>query len=201
MMELYTAGDCVKCHRIRFILAEKVVNVKLIDVDETPGAGADLAELNPYAETPTLVDREIVLYGTWVVAEYVDERYPHPPLMPIDPLSRARLRQISYRILRDWVLPAESMMKLSGAAQEKQRKQIRESLVASDDIFGIGTFLLNPELSLADCLIAPFLWRLPRYGINIGRGSPKLLRYMERIFIRDSFRRSMMQAEREIRDK
>ncbi len=201
MIELYTASDCVKCHRIRFILAEKVVNVKLIDVDETPGASADLAELNPYAETPTLVDREIVLYGTWVVAEYVDERYPHPPLMPIDPLSRARLRQISYRILRDWVLPAEAMMKLSGAAQEKQRKQIRESLVASDEIFGVGTFLLSPELSLADCLIAPFLWRLPHYGISIGRGSPKLLRYMERIFIRDSFRRSMMQAEREIRDK
>ena len=200
MMELYTAADCLDCHRIRFLLAEKGINVRIIDVDENPEAEADLAELNPYASTPTLVDRDIVLYGTWVVADYVDERYPHPPLMPIDPVSRGRLRLAMYRIHRDWFKAAEHLLTLSGKEQERARRSLRESLTAADEMFGVSTFLLNDELSLVDCALAPFFWRLPAYGVNLSRNAVNIQKYMDRVFSRESFRRSLTPAERALRE-
>lgn len=200
MMELYTAADCLDCHRVRFLLAEKGINVRIIDVDEKPDAAADLAELNPYASTPTLVDRDIVLYGTWVVADYIDERYPHPPLMPVDPVSRGRLRLAMYRIHRDWFNVAEEILTLKGKELERARRSLRESLTAADELFGISTYLLNAELSLVDCALAPFFWRLPVYGINLSRNAVNIQKYMDRVFSRDSFRRSLTPAERAIRE-
>ena len=101
-MALYSSANSIECHRVRFVLAEKGINVEIVDVDEDPSAAEDLAELTPYNETPTLVDRDLVLYDAGVINEYLDERYPHPPLMPVDPVSRAGLRKVHYRVLRDW---------------------------------------------------------------------------------------------------
>ncbi|GAB4182202.1 MAG: stringent starvation protein SspA [Wenzhouxiangellaceae bacterium] len=200
MMELYSSGDCLDCHRIRFLLAEKGINVRIIDVDEKPDAAADMAELNPYGTTPTLVDRDIVLYGTWVVADYVDERYPHPPLMPIDPISRARLRLAMYRVQRDWFTAAEHILGLEGRELERARRSLRESLTAADELFAVSTYLLSDELSLLDCLLVPFFWRLPVYGINLSRNAVNIQKYIDRVFARESFQRSLTPAERAMRE-
>jgi RNA polymerase-associated protein len=202
MMALYSSENCLDCHRVRFVLAEKGINVEIIHVEQDRAASADLAELNPYGETPTLVDKDLKLYGTWVVTEYLDERYPHPPLMPVDPLSRAYLRLAMYRINRDWI-EAAKIIETSGGQKKvaSARKQLEESLIASDDVFGLKTFLLSDELSLIDCALVPLLWRLPAYDIDLSpRKAPHATRYMERMFARDSFKRSLTEPERILRE-
>ncbi len=203
MMALYSSENCLDCHRVRFILAEKGINVEIIHVEQDRAATADLAELNPYGETPTLVDRDMVLYGTWVVAEYLDERYPHPPLMPIDPVSRSRLRLAMYRVHRDWVEAGETLETSSGAKKiAATRKSLCESLLASDELFGLTPFLLHDELSLADCALVPLLWRLPSYEIDLtARQIPNLTKYMDRMFRRGSFQRSLTEVERALREE
>jgi stringent starvation protein A len=203
MMALYSSENCLNCHRVRFVLAEKGINVEIIHVEQDRAATADLAELNPYSETPTLVDRDMVLYGTWVVTEYLDERYPHPPLMPVDPVSRSRLRLMMYRMYRDWIDAGEIIETSSGEKKvAAARKQLRDSLVASDELFGLTPFLLNDELSLADCALVPLLWRLPAYDIDLTpRNAPHLCKYMDRMFRRDSFQRSLTEVERRLRER
>jgi stringent starvation protein A len=203
MMALYSSENCLDCHRVRFVLAEKGINVEIIHVEQDRAATADLAELNPYGETPTLVDRDMVLYGTWVVAEYLDERYPHPPLMPVDPVSRSRLRLAMYRMNRDWI-QAGQIIETSGGEKKvaAARKQLRDSLIAADDLFGLTPFILNDELSLADCALVPLLWRLPAYDIELtARQAPHLNKYMDRMFRRDSFQRSLTEVERLMRER
>ena len=202
MMALYSSENCLDCHRVRFVLAEKGINVEIIHVEQDRAATADLAELNPYGETPTLVDRDMVLYGTWVVTEYLDERYPHPPLMPVDPVSRSRLRLVMYRMFRDWVDAGKVIETSSGQKKvASTRRHLQESLVSSDDLFGLTPFILNDELSLADCSLTPLLWRLPAYGIELtARTAPNLNRYMDRMFRRDSFQRSLTEVERLMRE-
>ena len=202
MMALYSSENCLNCHRVRFVLAEKGINVEIIHVEQDRAATADLAELNPYGETPTLVDRDMVLYGTWVVTEYLDERYPHPPLMPVDPVSRSRLRLVMYRMYRDWI-DAGKVIETSGGQKKvaATRKRLHESLLSSDDLFGLTPFILNDELSLADCALTPLLWRLPAYGVDLTtRNAPNLTKYMERMFRRDSFQRSLTESERLMRE-
>ena len=202
MMALYSSENCLDCHRVRFVLAEKGINVEIIHVEQDRAATADLAELNPYGETPTLVDRDMVLYGTWVVAEYLDERYPHPPLMPIDPVTRSRLRLAMYRVHRDWV-EAGQTIETSGGEKKvaTTKKTLRDSLVAADELFALTPYLLYDELSLADCALLPLLWRLPSYGIDLTpKVAPNLNRYMERMFRRDSFQRSLTEVERALRE-
>jgi RNA polymerase-associated protein len=202
MMALYSSENCLNCHRVRFVLAEKGINVEIIHVEQDRSATADLAELNPYGETPTLVDRDMVLYGTWVVTEYLDERYPHPPLMPVDPVSRSRLRLAMYRMNRDWIEAGTIIETSSGEKKvAASKKQLKDSLIASDDLFGLTPFVLNDELSLADCALAPLLWRLPSYDVNLTqKQAPNLHRYMDRMFRRDSFQRSLTEAERLLRE-
>jgi stringent starvation protein A len=203
MMALYSSENCLDCHRVRFVLAEKGINVEIIHVEQDRAATADLAELNPYGETPTLVDRDMVLYGTWVVTEYLDERYPHPPLMPVDPVSRSRLRLAMYRMHRDWIEAGE-VIETSGGEKKvaAARKQLRDSLIASDELFGLTPFILNDELSLADCALVPLLWRLPAYDIDLtARNAPNLSKYMDRMFRRDSFQRSLTEVERLLRER
>ncbi len=200
MMALYTSRNCLECHRIRFVLAEKGINVEIIQIEQDSAAAADMAELNPYNETPTLVDRDLVLYGSWVVTEYLDERYPHPPLMPVDPVSRSRLRMIMYRIFRDWLEPAHAIENSSSKKKvETSRKALREGITSANEMFRMSEYLLHDELSLADCVVLPLLWRLPSYGIRLTKTSDAVQQYMERMFARDSFRRSLTETERELR--
>jgi RNA polymerase-associated protein len=197
-MALYSSDRSIHCHRVRFVLAEKGINVDIIDITDDESATADLAELNPYNETPTLVDRDLLLHNAGVINDYLDERYPHPPLMPVDPVSRARLRLIHHRVIRDWYPLAEVIENTSGAKADKARQQLKESIIAANDLFKHSEFMLGDELSLVDCTLAPLFWRLPAYGIDLGKPGASVQAYIHRLISRESFKRSLTRAEREM---
>ncbi|HEY9132556.1 MAG TPA: glutathione S-transferase N-terminal domain-containing protein [Dyella sp.] len=197
VLTLYTTADDVQCHRVRLVLAAKGVSYERVEIDPSKPP-EDLIDLNPYGSTPTLVDRDLTLYDTSVVCEYLDERYPHPPLMPIDPLSRARLRLASVRIELDW-LSQIAAIRESGKAADAGRKRLREQLLASLPLFKASKFFLNPEMSLVDCLVAPVVWRLPWLGVDLGREGKPILDYGERLFHSQGFARSLTAEERAMR--
>ncbi len=197
-MALYSSDRSIECHRVRFVLAEKGINVDIIDVSNDESASADLAELNPYNETPTLVDRDLLLHNAGVINEYLDERYPHPPLMPVDPVSRARLRLVHHRVLRDWYPLAHIIETSTGPKADKARQQLKESIVAANDLFKHSDYMFNDELSLVDCTLAPLFWRLPVYGISLGQAGSAVQAYIQRLFSRPSFKASLTRAEREM---
>jgi len=197
VLALYSAADDIQCHRVRLVLAAKGVTYDLIVVDPAKPP-QDLLDLNPYNSLPTLVDRELTLYDTSVVCEYLDERYPHPPLMPIDPLSRARLRLAAVRIERDW-LPEVEHIKAGGRPAETARKRLREHLLTALPLFKVSKFFLNPEMSLADCLVAPIVWRLSSLGVELGREGKPILDYGERLFHSQGYVRSLTPEEKALR--
>jgi RNA polymerase-associated protein len=197
-MALYSSDICMESHRVRFVLAEKGINVDIVNVSEDESAAEDLAELNPYNRAPTLVDRDLVLYDAGVINDYLDERYPHPPLMPVDPVSRAQLRLVHYRVLRDWFALAFEIESATGKRGDKPRKQLKESLLGSNDLFRMSDFVLSPELTLVDCTLGPLMWRLPYYGIKLGKPGAAIEAYAHRIFSRNSFKASLTQAERDL---
>jgi RNA polymerase-associated protein len=198
VLTLYTTADDVQCHRVRLVLAAKGVSYERVEVDPSKRPPEDLIDLNPYGSTPTLVDRDLTLYDTAVVCEYLDERYPHPPLMPIDPLSRARLRLASVRIELDWLSQIAGIRE-GGKAADTARKHLREQLLASLPLFKASKFFLNPEMSLVDCLVAPVIWRLPWLGVDLGREGKPILDYGERLFHSQGFARSMTAEEKAMR--
>ena len=198
-MALYSSDHSIHCHRVRFVLAEKGINVDIIDVTNNESAAADLAELNPYNETPTLVDRDLLLHNAGVINDYLDERYPHPPLMPVDPVSRARLRLVHHRVIRDWYPLAEEIENAASVRKaDKPRQQLKESIVAANDLFKHSDFMLSDELSLVDCTLAPLFWRLPVYGIDLGKPGASVQAYIGRLISRPSFKTSLTRAEREM---
>lgn len=182
---------------VRIVLAEKGINYELtnVNLDDTP---EELKDLNPYNEVPTLVDRELVLYESQVIMEYLDERFPHPPLMPVDPVSRAQTRLMLYRIERDWYALAKQLRN-KNTASETVRKDLRDSLVAVTPIFEQKPFFMSEEFSLLDCAIAPLLWRLPSFGIELPPAAKALINYAERMFDRESFKESLTESERELK--
>jgi RNA polymerase-associated protein len=197
-MALYSSEASLECHRVRFVLAEKGINVEIVNVSDDTSAAEDLAELNPYNQAPTLVDRDLVLYDATVINDYLDERYPHPPLMPVDPVSRAQLRLVHFRILRDWYALARDIEATSGKKGEKPRKQLRESIIAGNELFKMADYVLSSELTLVDCTLGPLLWRLPYYGIKLGKPGASVEAYAQRVFSRISFKASLTQAERDL---
>ncbi len=184
---------------MRIVLAEKGIAADVVGVE--PGRlPEDLLDLNPYHSVPTLVDRDLVLYDARVVTEYLDELYPHPPLMPIDPGERATLRLAMYRIERDWYATARGIdANPAGAEAGQLRRQLRETVVASADLFKLRPYLLSAEFSLLDACVAPILWRLPHYGIDLPKEAQPIMRYAANIFPRPGFRASLTGAEREMR--
>jgi RNA polymerase-associated protein len=198
VLTLYTSPDDVQSHRVRLVLAAKGVGYDRLVVG--PGKPPeDLVDLNPHGNTPTLVDRDLVLYDTAVVCEYVDERYPHPPLMPIDPLSRARLRLAMVRIEVEW-LPLIATIHVGGRPADTARKHLREQLLTALPLFKSARFFLNPEMSLADCLVAPVIWRLPQLGITLGREGKAIVDYGERNFHTQGFARSLTAEDKAMRE-
>ncbi|MCR6700720.1 MAG: glutathione S-transferase N-terminal domain-containing protein [Dokdonella sp.] len=198
VLTLYSARDCVHCHRVRLVLAAKGVSYDLIavDLDHPP---EDLIDLNPYNSVPTLVDRDLVLYDTNVICEYLDERYPHPPLMPVDPLSRARLRMSIVRIENDWLTLVDQIEE-GGRGADVARKALREELVRNVQAFRASKFFLSPEMSLADCALAPLVWRLASLGVDLPREAQIVLDYGERIFRNPAYTRSLMPEERDLHE-
>jgi stringent starvation protein A len=198
-MTLFSRPMCIHSHRTRLVLAEKNINIDIANVDG-PDLPEDLMDLNPYHTVPTLVDRDLVLYDSRVIIEYLDERFPHPPLMPVDPVTRAQFRLALFRIETDWYRLAEEFeadgeRKLSS----KSKKMLRESIMASADLFSAKQFFLSEEFSLVDCTIAPVLWRLPIYGIDLGSRASSVEDYMKRVFERRSFQQSLTELEQEMR--
>lgn len=197
VMNLFTGVNDIFSHRVRIVLAEKGINFEGVDVDLS-SPPEDLMELNPYGSVPTLVDRDLVLYDAQVIMEYLDERFPHPPLMPVDPVSRAQSRMTLHRIQRDW----DSLVgKLSKARdKEKVAKELCDSLTIIAPIFEQKPYFMSDELSLLDCAIAPILWRLPLYGITLPSSAKLVTAYGDRLFALDSFQASLTSKEREIRE-
>lgn len=197
VMTLFSDSTDIYSHRVRIVLAEKGINVEIIYVDPaTPPE--DLIELNPYASVPTLVDRDLVLYDSQVIMEYLDERFPHPPLMPVDPVSRGSTRMTLKRIQRDWDPLVDILERDSGSGVEKARKDLTESLIVVTPIFAQKPFFMSEEFSLMDCAVAPILWRLSKYKIELPASTKPLKDYCKRIFQMDSFRASLSDAEREL---
>ena len=199
-LTLFSGVDDVLSHRVRLVLAAKGVTYDLVIVD--PGnPPEDLVDLNPYHSVPTLVDRDLVLYAASVVSEYIDERYPHPPLMPIDPLSRARLRLATLRIEHDWVPQVQAMQLGSKSQADAAKKRLTELLVQSVPLFKASKFFLNTEMSLADCAIAPIIWRLDSLGIPLPKDGGKAIEdYGNRIFRNPGFIRSLTEEEKKLRE-
>ena len=197
-MALYSSETSLDCHRVRFVLAEKGINVDIVNVSEDESAAADLAELNPYNEAPTLVDRDLVLYDAGVINDYLDERYPHPPLMPVDPVSRAQLRLVHHRIIKDWYVLARELETATGKAAEQAARQLKESIIAANERFKMSEYVLSDELSLVDCTLGPLLWRLPHFGVKLGKPGASVEAYAHRIFSRPSFKSSLTQAEKDL---
>ena len=197
VMTLFSSPTCPESHRVRMVLAEKGITVEIVDV--TAGhKPEDLIDLNPYNTVPTLVDRELVLYDPRTIMEYLDERFPHPPLMPVDPVSRARTRLALYRIEKDWYELVPALESRGEKTSSKARKMLRDSLTASAEVFSAMPFFLSEEFSLADATVIPILWRLKHYRVDLPRQAKPVLQYSQRMFERESFQASLTEAEREM---
>lgn len=200
-MTLFSDNSSHYSHRVRIVLAEKGVTVDLVE-SENGSAPAELGDLNPYASMPTLVDRDLVLYESKVMMEYLDERFPHPPLLPVYPVARAESRLFMYRIERDWCTLVDAIQNSrSDNVVTKSARELKEGLMAVAPIFSEKPFFMSDEFTLVDCCIAPILWRLPALGVDIrpSKQSKPLLTYMDRLFGREAFRESLSVQEREMR--
>lgn len=197
-MTLFSDPACHSCHRVRIVLAEKGVTVDIENVDpaEMP---QELSDVNPYASVPTLVDRELSLYESKVMMEYLDERFPHPPLLPVYPVARAQHRQFMHRIERDWCDKVDIIL-AGGKSADTARKELRDSLLGIAPLFADQPYFMHDEFTLVDCCLAPLLWRLDMLGIKVPatKQAKPLLDYMQRIFLRPAFRASLTDVERDM---
>jgi len=199
VMTLYSGALDAYSHQIRIILAEKGVAVDVLNVDENHPS-EELLELNPYNTLPTLVDRDLVLYRSAIIMEYLDERFPHPPLLPVYPVARAKSRLMMYRIENDWYQLFNEIQTGDKQAVESARTELKEGITALAPVFSDNTYFLSDEFSLVDCCIAPLLWRFPSLGIKLPASAKSIAKYAERVFGRESFQASLTEAERELRE-
>jgi RNA polymerase-associated protein len=184
-------------HAARFVLQEKAIvsDIEYYDPNEPP---ADLLELNPTGTSPTLIERDLVLYDSRIIMEYLDERFPHPPLHQMDPVSRATARMLIKRIDQDWYQLLDEIITSGEKKSAKAKKMLRESILSSAPIFAAKPFFMSDEFSLIDCAIAPLLWRLPNIGIDVSTPNEVINNYAQRIFSRPAFKRSLSEAEKEM---
>jgi len=198
-MTLLSGKLDIYSHCCRIVLIEKDIDcgIEFVSADDDPGR---VGEHNPYGETPTLVDRDVALYNMWVIIEYLDERFPHPPLMPVDPITRAKTRLIVSRLTRDWLEP---IYRLGGRSDfsisAELRKNLHDGLVALSPIFAEKPFFLGHEYSLVDAYFAPLLWRLPALGVELPKQAEPIYEYGESLFKRPAFVDSLSDLELELR--
>lgn len=200
-MALLSDGKSHYSHRVRIVLAEKGVVVEVINIDPN-NKPQELADLNPYNNLPVLVDRDLSLYESWVMMEYLDERFPHPPLMPVQPVSRAYTRLWRYRIQNDWSGFVDTILdpKSDKKAVQLAQKELRESIITVAPVFAEKPFFMSDELTLIDCCLAPILWRLKAMNIDLPKSKQvkPLQEYMLRMFSRSAFRQSLSADEKEM---
>ena len=198
VMSLYSDPTDPSSHAVRFVLAEKAINVEIhhVTMDDKP---EDLNDLNPYSAILTLVDRDLVLYEPQIIMEYLDERFPHPPLMPVDPVARASNRLYRYRVQRDFYALVEDVENGDKGVASAARKCLRDHLSTLAPIFAQKTYFMSDDYSLVDCYLAPILWRLPAYGVRLPAHAKALQKFADRIFEREAFAQSLTEAEYELR--
>jgi len=201
-MTLYSSASDPYSHRVRIVLAEKGVTFDLVDVNSSPKAMEELAEFNPYGTFPTLVDRDLVLYESEIIMEYLDERFPHPPLLPVYPVAKGRSRLMIHRVNQDWYPLLNKILEPTSeyyAELEVIKKKLVDSITSVTPIFAEMPYFLSEEFSLVDCCIAPLLWRLPKLGIQLPPQAQPVLQYAERIFKRESFQASLADVEKAVK--
>ncbi|MBL0142757.1 MAG: glutathione S-transferase N-terminal domain-containing protein [Betaproteobacteria bacterium] len=198
MMTLYSGITDPFSHRCRIVLYEKGMDFEIIDVD-LMNKPEDLAVMNPYNTTPVLVERDLVLYESNIINEYIDERFPHPQLMPADPVMRARARLFLFRFEQELFTHVKALESGPSKGYDKARLYIRENLIQIAPIFVKQKFMLGEEFSMLDVAIAPLLWRLGHYQIQLNKQSAPLLKYAERLFTRQAFIDSMTASEKAMR--
>ena len=198
VMSLYSDPTDPSSHAVRFVLAEKAINVEIhhVTMDNKP---EDLNDLNPYSAILTLVDRDLVLYEPQIIMEYLDERFPHPPLMPVDPVARASNRLYRYRVQRDFYALVDDVESGEKGVASAARKCLRDHLSTLAPIFAQKTYFMSDDYSLVDCYLAPILWRLPAYGVRLPAHAKALQNFTDRIFGREAFAQSLTEAEYELR--
>jgi len=200
-MTFFSDNESHYSHRVRIVLAEKCVAVDIVEIDSAH-LPAELADINPYNTLPTLVDRDLVLYESKVMMEYLDERFPHPPLLPVYPVARAESRLYIHRIEKDWCSLVDAILHTrSEKVIAKSTKELREGLLGIAPIFNEKPFFMSEDFTLVDCCLAPILWRLPSLGIDLrsNKQTKPLLAYMDTLFNRESFQASLSEMEREMR--
>jgi len=200
IMTLYAGTTDPQSHRTRIVLYEKDVECQVVDVD-IKKKPRELGEYNPYNSVPTMLDRDLVLYDSHIINEYLDERLPHPPLMPVDPVSRAKARLMLMRFDRDWYSLLPDLLSNDKKKLANARNTLRDGLTVISPIFKEHQFILGDEFSMVDCSLAPILWRLPLYQIDLPRQAKPIFDYAERIFARKAFKQSLTDAERDMRPR
>ena len=196
IMSLYSDCDDIYSHQVRIVLAEKGVNVEIMSVKQADVPN-ELFAINPYGTVPTLIDRDLVLYEARIIMEYLDERFPHPPLLPVYPVARAETRKMMHRIEQDWYCLMQRIYAGTDAAEA--RALLLESLSGLEPVFADKLYFLSDEFSLLDCALAPLLWRLSALGVEIPLEAKSLHAYMQRLFQREAFQISLTDAERQLR--
>lgn len=198
-MTFFSDGNSHYSHRVRIVLAEKGVAVDVVNVDPD-SKPAELADHNPYNDLPTLVDRDLVLYESDIMMEYLDERFPHPPLLPVYPVARAQSRLMMYRIRKDWSRLADAILAdPESKKSDAYRKELKESLISTAPVFAEMPYFMSEEFTIVDCCVSALLWRLPVMNITLDDPQAKpIQKYMERMFARESFKVSLSELEKEM---
>lgn len=200
VMVLFSDSKCPSCHRVRLVAKEKDIPMEVIDVD-VDNLPEDLLELNPYATLPTLVDRDLTIYDPQVIIEYLDERFPHPPLMSVDPISKARARQMLRQIETEWYPLVDA---ITGSNDEEEvknaRRDLQERLIQLIPVFEHKPFFMSDDYSLVDISMAVLLWRLQYLGIELPMSAKPIFDYAEKILGREIFAESLSDDELDMRD-
>jgi stringent starvation protein A len=202
MMVLYSGTTCPFSQRCRLVLFEKGMDFEVRDVDLF-NKPEDISTMNPYGQVPILVERELILYESNIINEYIDERFPHPQLMPADPLMRARARLMLFNFEKELfvhvhVLESERS-KSNDKSHDKARAEIRDRLTTLAPLFLKNKYMLGDEFSMLDVAVAPLLWRLDHYGIELSKTAAPLMKYAERIFSRPAYIEALTPSEKVMR--
>ena len=198
MMQLYSGTTCPFSHRCRFVLYEKGMDFQVIDVD-LYNKPEDIAVMNPYGQVPVLAERELILYESNIINEYIDDRFPHPQLMPADPVMRARARLFLFRFEQEMFSHIEPIEKGTQKQADRGRTIIRDSLTQIAPVFSKQKYMLGDEFSMLDVAIAPLLWRRDYYGIQLPKQAVPIAKYAERLFSRPAFIDALTASEKVMR--